>query len=270
MKIAKITRVVLAGGLAAAALAVAAPSADADLDLARPGIQLMTCTGSQTIATINPAVKDGTAATYVKIAVKKSDGTKTVLGGNPIPADATVCTVDAGIRTTQPAQDIKYLLDNQTNSNATLNLLSIGGSLIGSTACDDALAGAGNDYPTAYPTQGKVTYKFTQLDAALKNIQMQVYQRAYTDPDELNPAVNYSIGIVIKGVAAGSQVNNTTANLPTDSTKNINFIAGCSDGIPGNAQIGEAWAFPVDGVDANGTDDLDTWTLGHDDANAMP
>ncbi len=269
MKIAKITRVVLAGGMAAAALAVAAPHAEADLEAGRTGTQIMTCTGSNTIASLNPTVKDGTQALYAKVTMKKSDGTKTFFSV-PIPVDATTCTVDAGIATTQGAQDVKYLYDNQTSGQTTLTLASAAGALIGSNACDAAAIGSFADYPYGYPINGKITYKYNQVDAALKQLSTQIYQRSYADPDEANPAIQYSVGIVIKGVAVGSHMTNTTTFLPTDSTKNINFTSGCSDAVPNNAAIAEVWAFQTDGVDADALDDKMMFTLGADDANAQP
>src|SRR4029079_473613 len=112
VKIQTVIRTLCAGALAVGALGVSVPSASADLEAGIGGTQVVECTGTQIISSLNPTIKDGNAtnhfARYIKTAVKKSDGTKTFLGGVPVPVDATTCTVDAGIRTNQPSQDIKY------------------------------------------------------------------------------------------------------------------------------------------------------------------
>jgi ABC-type oligopeptide transport system substrate-binding subunit len=116
VKIKTIVGAALAGGIAVTAFAIAAPSAEADLNATEGGNQVVACTGGEYIASLNPTIKDGNAvdgfaARYTKAVVKLSDGTKTLFG-NPLPADNTACAIDAGIRTDQGYQDVKYLLDN--------------------------------------------------------------------------------------------------------------------------------------------------------------
>lgn len=275
MKIAKITRVALAGGMVAAAFAVATPDAKADLDAGAAGTQLLVCAGGSTnlIASLNPAIKDGDAtnhkALYIKASTKRSDGTKTVFAV-PIPADTTTCSVDAGIRTDQPSQDVKYTLDNLAAGHATLTLSSYSNSLIGSTQCDNTVVpSAINEYPNAYPLQGKQTMKFAEVDAALKQIQMQAYIRTYTDDDDLT-AMTHVVGTVIKGPGLGGRLTTGFGFFPTDSTKNNNLAAGCTDGISGNAVGGELWIVGADSsLDTDGDVEVITVTIGDDDANEL-
>ena len=276
MKIAKITRVALAGGMVAAAFAVATPDAKADLDLGAGGTQLVVCNGGSTnlIASLNPTIKDGDAtnhkALYVKASAKRSDGTKTVFAA-PIPADSTSCSVDAGIRANQAGQDVKYLLDDQAGGHATLTLASYSASLIGSTQCDNSVVpSAINEYPNAYPLQGKATLKFLQTDAALKQIQIQSYMRTYTDDDDTTSGMVHVVGTVIKGPGVGGRLTTGFGFFPTDSTKNINLVAGCTDGISGNAAGAELWIVGADSsLDADADNEVITVTIGDDDANEL-
>jgi hypothetical protein len=264
-------KVALAGGVALGGFAVAAPDAKADLDLVRDGNQLVMCTPSNLIASLNPTIKDGPDAKYVKAGAKISDGTKTFLGG-PIPADDTDCSVDAGIRTEQGSQDVKYVLDNQTNGHALLELTKLSASLTGSTQCDSGLSGPAVEYPNAYPLQGKLTYKFeNQLDAKGKGIQMQTFIRTYTDEDDPGGSNVYVTGTVIKGPGVGGEITNAFTFLPTDSTKNVNLVLGCTDGEgDGDAVGAELWIAPADGVDLDVDPDAAMITISHDDANAKP
>jgi hypothetical protein len=248
VKIKALTGAVLAGGIAVSAFALTVPSANADLNATEGGNQVVVCTGGEYIASLNPTIKDGDAvngfaARYVKAGVKLSDGTKTLFG-NPLPADNTACAIDAGIRTDQANQDIKYLLDNQTGSQNNLTLLKMAGVLVGSTQCASAAPETGqNAYPTAYPLQGKLTYGFDQLLNG-KPFSMQAYVRTYSD--DADPGVFLVTGTLIKGPGLGGRVTTAFSFLPTDSTKNINVVAGCPDGTPGNAAGAELWVTGAD------------------------
>lgn len=262
MKIKTIVGAALAGGIAVTAFAIAAPSADADLNATAGGNQIVECAGGEYIAGLNPSIKDGNAvdghvARYTKASVKMSLGDKTFLGGIPVPADATVCSIDAGIRTEQAYQDVKYLLDNQTNGQNNLTLQKVSGSLLGSTQCVSSAPQTGqNAYPTAYPLQGKLAYTFNQLDAKGKFIALQAYVRTYSDTDD--PGVFLVTGTVIKGIGVGGRATTAFTFLPTDSTKNNNTVAGCTDGTPGNAIGAELY---VTGADSANDPDLDDQPL---------
>lgn len=268
MKAKAIFRSALAGGLAVSAFGIAAPSAQADLDATFGGNQVVMCTGTQLIAKLNPAIADGNEtdhyARYTKASAKISDGSLTYLGGIPIPADATTCTVASGIATEQPAQGVKYGLDNQSNGHTTLTLAKITSSLMGSTQCDTSagtIEGV-NDYPTAYPLQGKFMYTFNELDAKLKQIKMQTYVSIYAD--EGDPGVYHVAGVVIKGPGVGGRYTNAFAFLPTDNAKkNINVLSGCTDGVSGNASGGELYIVGADSAyDADSLPQAAMVTLG--------
>lgn len=268
MKSQTIIRSALASGLAIAAFGVAAPSAEADLDATFGGNQVVMCTGTHLIAKLNPAIADGNetehAARYLKASAKISDGTLTYFGGLPIPADATTCTVDSGIATDQPAQNVKYGLDDQSNGHTTLTLAKVTSSLIGSTQCDatvGTIEGV-NDYPTAYPLQGKFQYTFNELDAKLKQIKIQTYVSAYADDGD--PGVYHIAGTVIKGPGVGGRYTNAFTFLPTDNEKkNVNLLAGCTDGVPGNALGGELYIGGADSAyDADALPQAAMVTLG--------
>jgi hypothetical protein len=274
VKIRTITRVALAAGLAAAGLGVAAPVARADLDAGADGIQLVQCSGSELIASLNPTLKDGDAtahyARYAKSTAKRSDGTKTVLG-SPIPADGTTCSVDAGIRADQLAQDVKYVLDNQSNGNATLTLAGFAASLSGSAQCDSSQANQVgiNDYPTGYPLQGKITLKFAELLPSGAPIQIQAYNRIYTD-DVNDPGVYHVVGTVIKGPGLGGRLTTAFGFFPTDSTKNVNVLLGCTDGVSGNASAAELWITGTDSaIDADADTEKFVVTLSDDKASEL-
>jgi hypothetical protein len=271
MKRSTFTRTALAAGIAVGGFAVGTPAARADLDLVRPGNQLVECSGASSIATVNPTIKDGPNALYMKASAKRSDGTKTFLTA-PIPADATTCTVDAGIRTNQAGQDVKYTLDDQSGGHATLTLTKLSASLLGSTQCNGNETGADVEYPNAYPLQGKLSMTFAELTPAAKAVKIDTYVRSYTDDDDPNASNFYLTGIVTKGPGLGGLVTNTLTFLPTDSTKNINLVEGCTDaeGQTGDAIGAELWIVESDGVDADAIEDGLAVTIGNDDANVMP
>jgi hypothetical protein len=252
VRIKNITRAAMAAGLVVAAVGIGSPDAGADLNGTDPGNQLVQCTSSELIASLNPTIKDGNAtdffARYVKATSKRSDGTKTFLT-NPIPADSTTCSVDAGIRTNQGAQDVKYVLDDQSNGNATLTLASVAAALTGSTQCNSNSVNVPgvNDYPTSYPLQGKLIYKFVETFPTLAPIQIQMFIRTYTDATDTAGLVHVT-GTVIKGPGVGGRITTAFTFLPTDSAKNSNVVAGCPDGTPGNAYAGELWITGGDSV----------------------
>jgi hypothetical protein len=269
VKIKALTGAVLAGGLAVSAFALMAPSANADLNGTEGGNQIVACTGGEYIAGLNPTIKDGTVADghvarYTKASVKASLGDKTFLGGIPVPADNTTCVIDAGIRTEQAYQDVKYALDNQTNTQNNLTALKISGSLIGSTQCQSGLPETGqNAFPTAYPLQGKLAYTFDQLDAKSKNLSMQAYVRTYSDTAD--SGVYLVTGTVIKGVGIGGKATTAFTFLPTDSTKNLNTVAGCTDNVAGNAAGAELYVTGADSAaDADALPQPFTVTLDDD------
>lgn len=278
-----ITRAALACGLVGAALTIIPSPAEADLNLTFGGDQVLQCTGTQLVASLNPTIKDGTVpdghvARYIKAAVKRPNGLgKTFLGGVPVPDDATTCVVDAGIRTNQSAQDVKYLLDNQTDDgtppggHATLTTNKIVGSLTGSTQCDSSVGTIPgvNDYPTAYPLQGKLVFGFTQTNSVtLKALGMQAYTRTYSDEDDAGAF--HVTGTVIKGPGVGGRFTTAFTFLPTDSTKNINVLTGCTNGVAGDAAAAELYIAPSDSdLDVDGDPQPTMVTIGDDDANEV-
>jgi hypothetical protein len=273
VKKASIVRAAMACGLLAVSVGIAAaPGADADLNLVAAGNQLVECTGTEIVATLNPTIKDGSGgshdARYVKASAKASDGTKTFLGGVPVPADNTTCSIDAGIRTNQGAQDVKYVLDDQTGGNATLNALTskpIAGTLTGSTQCDSSQTGPETMYPNAYPLQGKLIVKFIELNAG-KPIQQQGYIRTYADPAD--PGVFHVTGTVIKGPGLGGRLTTAFSFLPTDSVKNINVVTGCTNGIAGDAVGAELYILSADSsLDADASPEGIQVTISDDQAS---
>ncbi len=223
----------------------------------------VSCTGIRSIITLNPATGSGDAK-YTKWSTKDSDGTKLSLLGSPIPADTQACTIDAGISTNQPGQDVKYLLDDQTNGAA--NLTTSGAlaksvlSVIGSGTCRAGDPLLSTTYPAAYPLQGKVITKFDQTNASLVQIQMQSYIRLGSDPLDTDGDVTVT-GLVIKGPALGGAVKATLALFPTNSAKNLNPVdcIVASGSSAGNAAIAEMSLLQSDGSDA-GTG-IDPWTV---------
>jgi hypothetical protein len=253
-------RIALAGGLVAGALAVSGGTQDADA-----AQSLVACAGGVNIGSANPTVKAGDAE-YAKVSVKKSDGTKfDFLVAAPIPIDATTCIVDAGIRTNQAGQDVKYVLDNQSGGHTTLTmdgaLGKLSGSLTGSISCNNVDLTLDTDYPTAYPLQGKLVYKFDELDAASKQIQIQAYVRLGGDtlggpPDHVASPTHITIdGTVIKGPGVSGDVSAHLAFSATTSTKNVNVLDCVADPSTDTASLGELWTQASDGDDAGTTVD---------------
>ena len=263
----RILRIVAAGGVAVGVLALATP-AGADLNPTKDGNQIVACANGVTIGTFNPTIK-ASSAKYIKAAFKSSDGTKTAfLSGAPVPDDGLVCLVDAGIRTDQPTQDPKYVLDNQDNGNPALTVtgasLTIEGSqsmvMTGSSSCDfinvDANT-AGYTYPSAYPMQGKATWKFEQTFATGVQIQLQQYLRFDYEAAEANPSLVSIAGIVIKGPGLGGTTSAYVDLYPTSSVKNI-AVADCVLGNPASA-VAEVSMQNADGLDADLL--VDTWDV---------
>ena len=257
-------------GLVGGTLAVAVP-AGADLDAGLDGNQLVQCAGINTIATLNPTIKDGDAK-YIKAANKASDGTKQqFLTNDPVPANALTCFVDAGIATDQAGQDPKYLLDDQSNGNTLLTMAGGGpfgftpkitGVFRGSSSCyAEDPSPASKSYPNVYPLNGKLIWKFDQADAKLKQLQIQQYLRIGAIA---GTASDLSVsGIVIKGPGIGGDVSASITFYPTNSTKNVDPI-GCTDGvgldsIPGNTDLKELWLYAIDGPDADSV--VDPWSI---------
>ena len=262
----RILRIVAAGGVAVGALALATP-AGADLNPTKDGNQIVSCAGGVTIATLNPTYGSDVAK-YLKVVNKSSDGTKIeFLTEVPVPDDSLTCLVDEGIRTNQASQDVKYLLDDQSNSNALLTVtgqsLVLEGSqtatLTGSASCDNAAVAAntpGYVYPAAYPLQGKSTWKFEQTYATGAQIQIQQYIRIGREVGEVDSYKLSATGMVIKGPGIGASISAVFHFWPTN--KSTNNAVPCSTGTPG-ASIAELRVIAADGVDA-GTDN-DTWDL---------
>jgi hypothetical protein len=251
----RILRAALAGGLAAGTVAAFAAPAGADLDAVKADNQIVRCTGGVLIAKLNPALSSSTPA-YTKVAAKSSTGT-VLVGGNPAPVDALTCSIDAGIRTNQAGQSVKYLLDNQTNGNATLNILSQSGTFSGSATCktaDFGGTGPAYEYPNEYPLQGKMVWKFTQLDEKSHNIQLQQYVRLGRAVGDTDPTHIAATGIVIKGPGVGGTSDGLFAFAPTDSTKNLNLL-DCVGAPPSPANLAELQITQADGTDAGTTPD---------------
>ncbi len=233
---------------------------------------LVTCSGLTAIASLNPSIKSSNPA-YVKAALKHSDGTKfQYLTNAPVPVDATACFVDAGIRTNQGGQDVKYILDDQSNGNALLTRAAtaapdgIGVAVTtGSATCNTTDAGviAASVYPNTYPLQGKTVWKFEQLGVTGAQIQIQQYLRTgrdNADPDAQDITVK---GIVIKGPGVGGDVAAVLNFFPTNSaTKNLNVLE-CLDANIGddalNASLAELIITQSDGSDVGAA--VDDWTI---------
>ncbi len=237
----------IAGGM----MAAVAPAANA-------ATTLLSCTGIAAIGTANPTLKSGDAA-YTKVALKDSDGTKTDILAGPIPADATTCSVNAGIRTNQAGQDIKYVLDDQTNGAASLTTtgaLSKGVTTTsGSATCNSADPTLVTTFPTAYPLQGKLQYKFDQLDALGHQILFQAYVRTGVDPADPTFGHITVKGIVIKGPGVGFDLAATFGFGATTSVKNLNLLDCVGNPAAKNASIAELDLQQVDGSDVGTTVD---------------
>lgn len=263
----RLFRLAVAGGVVAGGLAVAAPAANAT-PLAQT---LVNCgTGGVVVSSLNPTLGSGDAK-YVKTAIKRSDGTvhASLTGAEdlgPAPADATSCAVDAGIRTNNTATDVGTKLnpyDNQTNGQATLTMAGAlakqSGAIAGSASCNRADPSLVDTYPRAYPLNGKIVWKFDQLDAASHQIQIQQYVRLGTDPLDTDPTHITVSGIVIKGPGVGGQVDATLAFGASFSTKNVNLLDCVANPAAKNASLAQLIIKAADGTDA-GTG-LDPWLI---------
>jgi hypothetical protein len=223
-------RVAAAATVVGAGLGFVATTSGAD-------ITLVSCTGMTSLAKLNPALGSGDAK-YIKAASSGTTGS---------------CAIDAGIRTNQSTQDVKYVLDDQEGGAgaATLTVLKGSGVLSGSVSCNGTDPSLLVDYPASYPLQGKLTYKFNELTTALKNIQMQAYVRGGRDPLDPNPT-NFTIdGIVIKGPGVGGDIGTTLSFFPDlSSTKNLNFTDCLANPATRNASLAQLLVLPSDGADA--------------------
>lgn len=243
--------------LAAAGALVAMIFANAGVQSAHAATTLVACSGLSSIMSMNPTLKS-TNANYVKAVSTDSNGTKLDMFGSPVPADALTCLVDSGIRTNNGLQDARYQLDDQTGGNAVLTTSGVvaraAGSMVGSASCD--LTGtADNLYPVAYPFQGKVAWRFDQLDGSSRQVQSQQYVKLSPDPDI--PLQFKVTGTVIKGPGVGGDVTAELGYVPTSNVKNLNF-SDCFTGGTG-ASIAEVSLSQKDGSDADTL--IDPWVI---------
>jgi hypothetical protein len=216
--------VVLAGAGFAAVTAESAGATD-----------LVTCSGITSDAKLNPQLKSGDAK-YIKASSSGVTGT---------------CLVNEGIANDQATQDIKYKLDDQSNNQNVLTMLSNKGSLSGSVSCNRTDTSLLTDFPASYPIQGKLTQKYNQLDALSKNLSTQAYVRGGTDPLDTNPANFTLTGIIIKGVGVGGDLNATLQFFPDLlSTKNLNILDCTANPATGNAVLQDLDVSQSDGADA--------------------
>jgi uncharacterized protein YfcZ (UPF0381/DUF406 family) len=224
---------IVGGGVAA--FAPAASAADTTL---------IACSGIAADAKLNPTLKSGDAK-YIKASSSGTTGT---------------CLVDEGIANNQGTQDVKYVLDDQTNNNNVLTMLTNKGSLAGSVSCNSTDTSLLTDYPASYPLQGKITWKFTQLNALSKNIALQMYVRGGRDELDPNPA-NFTIsGIVIKGPGVGGDTQATLQFFPDLlSTKNLNILDCTANPATQNASLADLDVSQSDGSDAGTA--LDNWLV---------
>ena len=252
-----VLRIVAAGAI------LGAPLAAIGVETAGADTVLVSCTGIHSIITLNPTTGSGNAR-YTKWTTKDSDGTKLNLFGNPIPADNQSCSIDAGISANQPTQDVRYLLDDQTNGASILttsgalakSVMSVAGS--GTCRSSDPLLTTA--FPASYPLQGKVVTKFDQLSATGVQIQMQSYIRLGSDPLDTDGDVT-ATGIVLKGPGVGGTIKATLSIFPTNSVKNLNpgdciVASGTSNG---NAAIAELSLAQSDGSDLGSV--IDPWVV---------
>jgi hypothetical protein len=255
-----------AGGMAAFAV----PAANA------ADTTLLSCTGTSIVALLNPTLGSADAK-YTKVAVKRIDATNSakyhasLTGGEdlgPSTQDTTSCSVNSGIRTnntaTNSASGKDNPFDNQTNGLATLNMTagtpfvgSIVGSTAGSATCNRSDPAVNGDFPQSYPLQGKLIFKFSQADAAAKQIQLQAYTRLGTDPADSDVTHITVVGTVIKGPGVGGDVHSTFGFGATFSNKNLNLLDCVNDNTDnqnprqGNASLASLIISPADGSDVN-------------------
>lgn len=230
-----------------------------------PPKTLLSCTGTSLVATVNPAMSSQSSK-YTKVSGKGAvAGASSESGTNAaIPADATQCVVDAGIRNGNPSTNAGTKLnpyDDQTagqgTSGAPLTASKLTLTLDGSASCQTTGA-AVTSYPQGYPLQGKAQMTFSQLGSTGKALASQQYVRLGrdgADPD----ASHYTVtGIVIKGVGAGGTVGATIRMVPTaDAKKNLN-VGDCSNGDVA-ASIGQVGISLADGSDQDAA--ADPWTV---------
>ncbi len=226
---------------------------------------LVSCTGSSLIAKLSPALGSGSAK-YTKLAASDSLGDKTEFGTNAvIPADATTCDVDNGIRTENPTSNstLSNPFDNQTNLASTLTTTNptskVTMVLSGSASCQTvAQATVNNSYPQAYPLQGKLIMGFNQTDALTKQIKILATVHLGKDAADPDPSHFILRGTVFKGPGIGSEISATVRMWPTSSTKNLNPDE-CTDADvtdDGNdASLTEMAVTLTDGSDQNTTAD---------------
>jgi len=224
----RILRVVAAATVVGAGIGVVSTTSGADTTL-------VSCTGITSLAKLNPTIKSGDAK-YIKAASSGTTGS---------------CTVDAGIRNNQTTQDPKYVLDDQAGGHSTLSVQKGTGTLSGSVSCNSTDPSLITDYPASYPLQGKLIYKFNELDAALKQIQMQAYVRGGRDNADPNPT-NFTIkGIVIKGPGVGGDLTTTLSFFPNlADTHNVNFLDCVANPATRNGSLASLFILPSDGSDA--------------------
>jgi hypothetical protein len=267
--------------LAGSMMAFASP-AGADLDLVKADNQIVRCTGSVILATLNPTLQSGDAR-YLKTSSKRNDGTVNHLSltgqedfGNST-TDNNSCAIDAGIRTVNTAtnslsgKDNPY--DNQTFDGsdpggfATLDVGQVGtgaltgtgktsGVFGGSASCNRADPALVTDYPRGYPINGKLINKFQQLTATGAQYQLQSYLRLGTDPADTDPTHITVEGTVIKGPGIGGDVSATFAfGAAFAPTKNINLTDCIANPSLQNASLGSLIISAADGTDAGATVD---------------
>jgi hypothetical protein len=230
---------------------------------------VVSCTGNVTVASLNPALGSGDAK-YTKAALKGSDGTvhSSLTGAEdlgPAPTDATTCAVDAGISTENAAtnagtKDNPY--DNQSNGHSTLTLQKESGTAGGSASCNrDTTNPISIDYPQSYPLNGKIVWKFNELDAKLHQIQIQQYVRLGSDAADPDVTHITITGIVIKGPGVGGQVDSTAAfGAAFNPKKNLGLLDCVANSTTtpawdGSASLGQLIIQAADGPDAGTTPD---------------
>ena len=226
---------------------------------------LVSCTGTSLIAKPNPALGSNSAK-YTKIAASKSKGDKTEFGTNAaIPADATTCAVDSGIRNENPTSDSTKPnpFDNQTNLQSTLTTSNVTSKvtmvLSGSASCQtEAQATVNNAYPQAYPLQGKLIMSFNQTNALGKQIKLLGYIHLGKDAADPDPSHFIVRGSVFSGPGIGAEIQGTIRMAPTSFVKNIN-PGECTDSDvtddANDASITEMAVTLADGSDQDTTVD---------------
>jgi hypothetical protein len=263
--LAGVSALATAGGM----MVLAAPAATA----APLGQTIMSCSGTIVVASLNPALGSGDAK-YTKAGLKRLGPTEAASGkynlsltgqedlGAP-PSDTTSCAVDSGITTDVPATDSTKPnpFDNQTNGASTLDMTSpsiytpkIAGKAAGSASCNRDDTTLVTAYPQGYPLQGKMIYKYAQLNEKGKQIQNQFYIRLGTDPLDADITHITLEGIVIKGPGASGQVDGTFAfGAAYSPKKNLNLLdcTATTGNALGNASLGLLIIQQADGADAD-------------------